>query len=162
MAWAVSGLFTCSGRELPIGLPVEGPGLGASRTAYTPLPPSLVGRTPNARESTATTVNRRPCKSGSKGGCPRRAGPWSRTGRRRAPLSQTTDRPMTVPALIAELATSALTTMLAEGMTRLNCQSSRVRVTRDFGVFIGVVGSAHPVVSIDDLSLLTVSNLVAD
>jgi hypothetical protein len=37
---------------------------------------------------------------------------------------------MSVPADTAELATSSLTTRLAKGMTLLNRQSSRVRVTK--------------------------------
>src|SRR5674476_576123 len=108
---------------------VDGRGRGTSSTAQRTLPPSAVGRPTDARERPATMLSTRPSRSGSENGWPSRAGPWSRTVRRRAPRFQTTDRSMSVPALIDELATSSLITKLAKGMTRPNRQSSRVRVT---------------------------------
>src|SRR5674476_1145111 len=71
------------------------------------LPPSAVGRTPNARERPATTARPRPCRSRGEDCWPRRAGPWSRTVRRRAPRFQATERSMSVPASTLELATSS-------------------------------------------------------
>src|SRR5665811_1926199 len=48
---------------------------------------------------------------------------------------------MAVPALSDELATSRLTTTLAKGVTRSNCQSFRMRVTK-LREALGAVGCA--------------------
>ena len=59
-----------------------------------------------------------------------RRGLLSRTVSRRAPLFQTTERLMSVPACIVEFVTSSLTTSEAAGMTLPNPQSRRVRETK--------------------------------
>ena len=59
--------FEGSPWELRILWLVDGCGRGASNTAHTALPPSVLGRTPKVRDRPATTVRPRPCRSASRG-----------------------------------------------------------------------------------------------
>jgi hypothetical protein len=66
MALAMLASITRTGLGVRTSLLVEGRGRGASSTAQTTLPPSAVGRTPNARDRPATMVSPRPCRPGMK------------------------------------------------------------------------------------------------